>query len=614
MLTCCLFLLVFVVVQVMRRQVVWTHACIVDGQMTTTLRMKETKIFIMVVSMLTVMTAVRSCNGFSLVLLRSNHHSLHSCSGPFHMSSDDVEKNVTSIPSKVSMIETRQYSFDLTKKRQMDSLSVKNRGRRRRLRTKLRSWFRLDQQLKQPSDADEDDQSLNHVEDVYHFTYDCDVLKLENDDGHHQHRQKVNTKQQKMISLFKQQSIKPHQQQEQQQSTTTMGIILIHPIGVGIGRWFYRRLLHALPEAYALLIGAGDRQDLNSTKNKKTTTTKTDDFNSRLRYIVAVPDLLGSATACNATLTPIFTTTNPTDNENDPTATTTTVRDAFPLFNISDWTDQILNLMQQMEVDYPHIHKWAIVANGGCSPIALQVAARSLGKNDHEHVARNENTETTTAFSVTNVILSSVPRLSFFLSSTDRDKVHQSFKTLCGWPGRLFWWYACRNNGTFIQKFSEKNLVSDANNLGDTWQSDCYTTAVSWNGQSRYSTFSFLAGTLQDGCVSSLDTLKDAPVQIDIIRGKDMRRNRAKSWFWQRRKTEKKKEERDDDENDNDDGGGVDDYMLSDVNAMSFGQYIESNGNGGRETYVDGRISLAHEDAVGYADAVMFFLSHIQDW
>ena len=50
-------------------------------------------------------------------------------------------------------------------------------------------------------------------------------------------------------------------------------------------------------------------------------------------------------------------------------------------------------------------------------------------------------------------------------------------------------------------------------------------------GRSRYSTFAFLAGTLQDGCLDSLNTLKGTDVKIDFIRGTDKRRNRAKSWF-----------------------------------------------------------------------------------
>jgi hypothetical protein len=54
---------------------------------------------------------------------------------------------------------------------------------------------------------------------------------------------------------------------------------------------------------------------------------------------------------------------------------------------------------------------------------------------------------------------------------------------------------------------------------------------------SRYSTFAFLAGCLQDGCQASLAALKGkSDVRIDVIKGRDIRQNRAKSWFWQKSK------------------------------------------------------------------------------
>jgi hypothetical protein len=58
-------------------------------------------------------------------------------------------------------------------------------------------------------------------------------------------------------------------------STTTTGMILIHPIGVGIGKWYYDRLLRSLRENRDGDVGR--------------------------RVVVLVPDLLGSATASGPT-------------------------------------------------------------------------------------------------------------------------------------------------------------------------------------------------------------------------------------------------------------------------------------------------------------------------
>ena len=41
---------------------------------------------------------------------------------------------------------------------------------------------------------------------------------------------------------------------------------------------------------------------------------------------------------------------------------------------------------------------------------------------------------------------------------------------------------------------------------------------------------------------------------------------------------------------------------------MSFRDYVEENGNGGREVRVGGRVTLAHEDPTGYAESVLDFL------
>ena len=119
------------------------------------------------------------------------------------------------------------------------------------------------------------------------------------------------------------------------------------------------------------------------------------------------------------------------------------------------------------------IDQWCIIANGGCSPIALQIAERSVGG---PKLKRN----------VSNVILSSVPRLPFFLQrSNDPIKVKRSYRTLCGFTGKLFWWYACRNDGSFIQKFSEKNLVADPDSLGES----AFMMAKWMNGNNSGKTF-----------------------------------------------------------------------------------------------------------------------------
>ena len=416
-------------------------------------------------------------------------------------------------------------------------------------------------------------------------------------------------------------------------NTRTTGIVLIHPIGVGISRWFYQRLISSLIKNY--------------------TTT-----NNNERLVIIVPDLLGSGSACNATATTTTATTSLDDIYHHQ------VVHKFPLFNISDWTEQIQDLMVSIEEkEYDdndktrmnNIDRWCVITNGGCSPIALQLAAEKNKKNSiRSHLGRGE------LVPVSNIILSSVPRLPFFIknitTSNDPIKVAKSYKTLCGIPGKLFWWYACRNNGSFIRKFSEKNLISDPSNLGPTWQSNCYQTAISYNGLGKYSTFSFLAGTLQDGCQDSLDALKNdndndsIATRIDIIKGADTRRNQAKSWFWQK-KEKKQKNSNQHHDDDNDDEGvtstadsvdvattptNINTSSFSELSSSSLQQpettnnnnddnnsnncdnnkshesireYVEKNGNGGNEIKIGGRISLAHEDSDGYADAILQFLN-----
>ena len=357
----------------------------------------------------------------------------------------------------------------------------------------------------------------------------------------------------------------------------TTGILLIHPIGVGISRWYYQRLVSSLVAKQA---STGERM------------------------VIVVPDLLGSGSACNATVG-------------------AEEAQKFPLFNISDWTDQLEALMVSAE-EAPapsgrgKIDQWCVVANGGCSPIALQLAERN--KLDEKNNASEAP--------ITNLILSSVPRLPFFLkneTTNDPSKVAKSYRTLSGIAGNLFWWYSCRNEGAFIQTFSEKNLIADPKNLGPTWRSNCYKTATSFDGRGKYATFSFLAGTLQDGCLLSLEAIKDSSREISIIKGADVRRNRAKSWFWQKpknqeaKKTEKSPSTTGDENPETEQAPDGTEAMATAPSANNvdspaaqpyetFRDYAEKNGNGGRELVIGGRISLAHEDPEGYADALLHFL------
>jgi len=315
----------------------------------------------------------------------------------------------------------------------------------------------------------------------------------------------------------------------------TTGVVMIHPIGVGIARWYYHRIMRAFGQQ---------------------------NYACQQNVFLVAPDLLASGTATsqaflNASLVP---------------------PKHLPLLNISDWSEQVLDLMAEHDDD---VDDWCLVANGGCSPIALQVAARQNQKGNNN------------AKPVRNVILSSIPRLSFFLEASNPVKVQNAHIRLTGIVGRLFWKFACRKR--FLQKFSEKNLVADPANLGPDWTRNCYSTAKRDGGASRYSTFAFLAGTLQDGCVASLEGLRgsnttNSPVHIDIIKGRDIRRNQPKSWFWQRRRRRKQQQQQ----------------QLGPRQTLS--DYVRENGNGGREIVIGGRISLAHEDAYGYRDAILSFL------
>ena len=312
---------------------------------------------------------------------------------------------------------------------------------------------------------------------------------------------------------------------------TTTAVMLVHPIGVGIGKWYYDRLLKSLAD--------------------------TDVQQGRIVFIS--PDLLGSYTASS----PIQSYSGQELKK-------------FPLLNITDWAEQLEHLMSDYErkscEDGYEIRNWAIVANGGCAPIALKVAQSAVDKS-----APFEK-------DLTNVIISSPPRLPFFLEGTDPNRVQRSYRTLSGIVGKLFWRYALRKNGRFIQKFSERNLVGDPASLGKHWTPNCISAARHLGGKSKYSTFAFLAGALQDGCKDSLNSLKGTGVKIDFIRGADRKQTRRpKSYFWKRKPS----------------GNSV--GTETEVKQETVEEYMARNGNRGGTSLIGGRISLAWEDSKGYA-------------
>lgn len=315
-------------------------------------------------------------------------------------------------------------------------------------------------------------------------------------------------------------------------SKNVTAVMLVHPIGVGIGRWYHDRLLKSLADDFA---------------------------EHESRVIFLSPDLLGSYTACS-----------PVEVANGR------VLQKFPLLNITDWSDQLQHLMSEYE-NKCEISTWSIVANGGCAPIALKVAQSAIDKSAPFKKA------------LTNVVISSPPRLPFFLEGTDTKRVQRSYRTLSGIVGKAFWWYALRKDGKFIQNFSERNLVGDPASLGKRWTPNCITAARHLGGKSRYSTFAFLAGALQDGCIDSLNSLKGSEVKIDLIRGTGRKeRRRPRSFFWKRKVSDKSSEPQ---------------------KETTVEEYIERNGNQCSVAYINAaRISLAWEDSASYARELMALL------
>jgi len=321
---------------------------------------------------------------------------------------------------------------------------------------------------------------------------------------------------------------------------TTTAVMLVHPIGVGIGKWYYDRLLKSLADA--------------------------DNVQQGRRIVFISPDLLGSYSA-----------SSPIQSDSVEELK------KFPLLNITDWAEQLEHLMSDYErkscEEGYEIGNWAIIANGGCAPIALKVAQSAVDKS-----APFEK-------DLTNVVISSPPRLPFFLEGTDPSRVQRSYRTLSGIVGKLFWAYSLRKNGRFIQKFSERNLVGDPASLGDQWTPNCVSAARHLGGKSKYSTFSFLAGTLQDGCTDSLNSLQGTDVKIDFIRGADRKqRRRPKSYFWKRKPSDK--------------------LVETEVEQETVEEYMARNGNRGGTSLIGGRISLAWEDSKGYARELIKLLHY----
>jgi hypothetical protein len=312
--------------------------------------------------------------------------------------------------------------------------------------------------------------------------------------------------------------------------------VLIQPIGVGIGRWYYDDLLKEL-----------SKYNFSGTIFDE--------------YVFLAPDLLGCGTAANAR------------------GKDGTILKRLPMFTVDDWSYQIINLMQSFEKQCPIISgciDWSIVSNGGCVPIALEVAKQYIQNKD----------ETTMFYGrLKNLVLSATPRADSLIRPEEQKKVVKAYKRLCGFVGNIFWWYALRRNGAFIEKFSEKNLL--ASKPSQEWTAQCVKTAKSLDGKSRYSTFAFLAGSLNGASKVRLEVLKNRKdISVDVITGTDKRKNPANSWFWGKRQKAEQEEK-------------------AAPEQTSMVEMLKENGNTAREIFVNGRRCPAYEDPQGFAHALV---------
>ena len=330
--------------------------------------------------------------------------------------------------------------------------------------------------------------------------------------------------------------------------TTTKIVLLIQPVGVGIGRWYYDRLLHEFQVCSKI---------------------SDDDM------VFIAPDLLGCGTASDPRVI------SKDDGNSNPMK-------QLPLITVENYSDQLIDLMQNYERSIMSTNiEWSIVSNGGCVPIALEIAKQYL---QDKGMLRG---------GLTNLILSATPRVTSLNKPKDDEKVEKSYRTLSGIAGKAFWWYALRNDGDFIQKFSVKNLAAREENLGDEWRPKCVETARAFEGKSRFSTFGFLAGSLNGGNLERFEILKaHYEVEIDVITGGDKRKNPAKSIFWDRRKEKKISAEKQ----------SVVNEDHEPVEETSLVSYLNGNGRKVNEIVVGGRRCPAHEDARQFSMAIIEIL------
>ena len=166
------------------------------------------------------------------------------------------------------------------------------------------------------------------------------------------------------------------------------------------------------------------------------------------------------------------------------------------LFTVKDWSQQLLQLMDQAEEQNSGRIDWCLVSNGGWMR-AIETGALYLEKGNTSNVS--------------NMVLSATPRLpSLLREPPSPEKVQKSYRFLSGVAGKLCWWYSfLRNNGKLIRKFSERILTADPANFGEDWTLQYVATANILN--SKYSTFGF------HDCRPVFHALRDR-IEIDVIR------------------------------------------------------------------------------------------------
>jgi len=406
--------------------------------------------------------------------------------------------------------------------------------------------------------------SINNPKESYRVNYECSHLQFHEDANK---------------SLGQKEGQKPN------------AILLIAPIGVGISKWFYDDLL----------------TQLNSKVNE-------DEFlkdnEQNYLYSVIVPDLLacGSAAA-------IIKEENQSTKEAKRKRKQKNTKIVPPLLTPKDWADQMENLMRDYQKEYSGIGEiqWNIVSNGGCTPIALEIGKRFVDSSS-SIVSSTSSSKSNVIPKIKSIIISAPPGKIFIekqppVTKKEKNRVSKSYKTLSKrFVGDLFWWYSFRKGGKFVRSFTVKNLFSSEIALGenDLWTRRCLETGTKDKGISKYSTFMFLSGALQDGLnMERLDVLSSSSIPISVISGRDRRLNRARSVFWER---SKKKRTNVDDKNDGNSNTSVE-VGSPERKKTYLSSLLQRNGNGGKEIFVGGRKCPAHEDPVGFADALLSLLN-----